>query len=75
MIEDNGPRYVIRDQDEGIRPLDLLQAWGPPLRPPLRVRLARLLHRIAAWLDARGDSTGWSVADQSNPYPANTRTR
>ncbi len=40
--------YVIRDQDGQIpRTLDLLQAWGPPLRPPLRIRFARLLIRIA----------------------------
>ena len=70
MMEDNSPRYLIRDQDEGVRPLDLLQAWGPPLRPPLRVRLARLLHRIAAWLDTQGESARWSVGDSSNPISA-----
>lgn len=43
--------YLIRDQDGGApRTLDLLQAWGPPLRPPLRARIARLLIRIADWL-------------------------
>jgi len=74
-MEDNGPRYLIRDQDEGIRPLDLLQAWGPPLRAPLRVRVARLLHRIASWLDAQGDATRWSVSDASNPIPVNPKTK
>ena len=43
--------YVIRDQDGGTpRTLDLLQAWGPPLRLPLRARTARLLIRLANWL-------------------------
>ena len=75
MMDDNGPRYLIRDQDEGIRPLDLLQAWGPPLRPPLRVQLARLLYWIAARLDTRRDSTRWSLGDSSDPIPVNPRTR
>ncbi len=40
--------YLIRDQDgQTPRTLDLLQGWGPPLRPPLRARVARLLIRIA----------------------------
>jgi hypothetical protein len=43
--------YLIRDQDgDTPRTLDLLQAWGPPLRPPLRARAARLLIRLANWL-------------------------
>ena len=43
--------YLIRDQDSGTpRTLDLLQAWGPPLRPPLRARTARVLIRLANWL-------------------------
>ncbi len=54
-MKDNRPIYLIRDQDEGIRPLDLLQAFGPPLRPPLRVQLAHLLYAIALKLDASGD--------------------
>ena len=50
MIE-HQPEYLIRDQDDDTpRTLDLLQAWGPPLRPPLRARAARLLIRLANWL-------------------------
>ena len=75
MMDDSGSRYLIRDQDEGIRPLDLLQTWGPPLRPPLRAQLARLLYWIAARLDTRGDPTRWSVGVSSNPIPVNPRTR
>ena len=74
MMDVNSPRYLIRDQDEGIRPLDLLQAWGPPLRPPLRVQLARLLYRIAAWLGTSGKSTRWSLGDSPNPSPSDPRT-
>lgn len=51
--------YLIRDQDGGTpRTLDLLQAWGPPLRPPLRARAARLLIRLANWLYTPPESTG-----------------
>ena len=75
MMDDNGPRYLIRDQDEGIQPLDLLQAWGPPLRLPLRVQFARLLYWIAARLDTRGDSARWSLGDSSDPIPVNPRTK
>ena len=43
--------YVIRDQDGNMpRTLDLLQGWGPPLRPPLRAQVARWLIRVANWL-------------------------
>jgi hypothetical protein len=43
--------YLIRDQDgDTPRTLGLLQAWGLPLRPPLRARAARLLIRLANWL-------------------------
>ncbi len=43
--------YIIRDQDgDTIQPLDFLQAWGPPLRPPLRARIAQSLIRLANWL-------------------------
>lgn len=52
-MEEHELNYVIRDQNgDTVRPLDLLQAWGPPLRPPLRARVARLLIRIANWLYA-----------------------
>jgi hypothetical protein len=51
MMEEYRLDYLIRDQDGGTpRTLDLLQAWGPPLRPPLRARTARLLIRLANWL-------------------------
>ena len=47
-MEQERLNYVIRDQDQDtIKPLDLLQAWGPPLRPPLRARVARWLIRFA----------------------------
>lgn len=50
-MEQERLNYVIRDQDgDTIQPLDLLQAWGPPLRPPIRARVARLLIRFANWL-------------------------
>jgi hypothetical protein len=50
-MEQERLNYVIRDQDgDTVRPLDLLQAWGPPLRPPIRARVARLLIRFANWL-------------------------
>ncbi len=58
-------RYLIRDQ-EGQTPctLDLLQGWGPPLRPPLRVRVAHLLIRIANRLSPPGQvDTGPSVRE------------
>jgi hypothetical protein len=49
--------YLIRDQEgQAPRTLDLLQAWGPPLRPPLRVQIAGTLSRIANWLDPRPES-------------------
>jgi hypothetical protein len=51
--------YLIRDQDgDTPRTLDLLQAWGPPLRPPLRARAARLLIRLANWLYTPPKSAG-----------------
>ncbi len=45
MYDDYSPyaHYVIRDQDDGPRTLDLLQGWGPPLREPLRMRLCAAL--------------------------------
>jgi hypothetical protein len=50
-MEQERLNYVIRDQDgDTVQPLDLLQAWGPPLRPPLRARVARWLIRFANWL-------------------------
>jgi hypothetical protein len=50
-MQEHRLNYLIRDQDgDAIRPLDLLQAWGPPLRPPIRARVARLLIRVATWL-------------------------
>jgi hypothetical protein len=47
-MEQERLNYVVRDQDgDTIEPLDFLQAWGPPLRPPLRARMARWLIRLA----------------------------
>lgn len=44
MLSEQDRRYLISDQDWDVRrPLDLLQAWGPPAREPLRVRLGRIL--------------------------------
>ena len=44
MFSEQDGRYLIRDQDWDVRrPLDLLQAWGPPAREPFRVRLGRIL--------------------------------
>jgi hypothetical protein len=51
MDENRRLDYLIRDQDgDTPRTLDLLQGWGPPLRPPFRARLARLLIRLATGL-------------------------
>jgi hypothetical protein len=50
-MEEHRLDYLIRDQDgDTPRTLDLLQGWGPPLRPPLRARAARALIRLASWL-------------------------
>ena len=50
-MEEHRLDYLIRDQDgDTPRTLDLLQAWGPPLRPPFRACAARLLIRLANWL-------------------------
>ena len=38
-MEGREVHYLIRDQDDGPSTLDLLQAWGLPLRPPLWVRM------------------------------------
>ena len=58
-MEEHRLDYLIRDQDgDTPRTLDLLQAWGPPLRPPLRARAARLLIRLANWLYTPPKSAG-----------------
>jgi hypothetical protein len=59
MDENRRLDYLIRDQDgDTPRTLDLLQGWGPPLRPPLRARLARLLIRLANRLYAPAAPAG-----------------
>jgi hypothetical protein len=45
--------YPIRDQEtDESRPLDLLQAWGAPSRPPFRHRVRRFVAAVATWLQA-----------------------
>lgn len=45
--------YPVRDQASNLpATLDLLQAWGPPLREPLRLRLGRALSRVVRRLRA-----------------------
>ncbi len=71
-MEEPWGNFPIRDQDGGTpRCLDLLQAWGPPLRPALRVRAARLLIRIANWLEAPPPATRFPSfrSPQGEPGP------
>jgi hypothetical protein len=52
-------RYLIRDDDSRtIRPLDLLQAWGPPAHPPLRVRIGRAMVSLGEWVQGK-TATGY----------------
>ena len=53
-IEELYVQYVIREHDEEIRVLDLLQAWGEPLRAPLRARIGGKLVRLGNWLQGDG---------------------
>ncbi len=47
MLYEQETRFLIRDQDDDTRrTLDLLQAWGPPAREPLRMRAGRALVRL-----------------------------
>jgi hypothetical protein len=58
-MEEQRLDYLIRDQEgDTPRTLDLLQGWGPPLRPPLRARAARMLIRFANWLYTPPASAG-----------------
>ena len=51
IMEGESTRYLVRDQEESWgRPLDLLQGWGPPTHPPVRIRLGRWLVRVGEWL-------------------------
>jgi hypothetical protein len=69
--------YPIREQgaDEP-RPLDLLQAWGAPTRPPLRHRLRWLVSAVATWLRAepvvRGGASGPDRAADREHAPYTT---
>jgi hypothetical protein len=47
-------RSVIREHDEEIRGLDLLQAWGEPIRTPMRARIGARLVRQGNWLQGGG---------------------
>ena len=49
-IEELYVQYVIREHDEEIRVLDLLQAWGEPLR----ARIGGKLVRLGNWLQGDG---------------------
>jgi hypothetical protein len=71
-MEEQHLKYVVRDQDDGIPPLDLLQAWGPPLRPRIRIRLARLLMRLANRLDASTHRTPPCYLTCNPGHPADT---
>jgi hypothetical protein len=53
-IEELYVQSVIRERDEEIRVLDLLQAWGKPLRAPLRARIGARLVRLGNWLQGGG---------------------
>jgi hypothetical protein len=53
-IEELYLQSVIRERDEDVRKLDLLQAWGEPLRPPLRTRIGAGLVRLGTWLQGGG---------------------
>ncbi len=60
--------FPIRDHDAGdVRTLDLLQAWGPPMREAFRVRLRRGLKVVAGWL-----RTGRRLSDAAQPPAAAT---
>ena len=48
--------YLVRDQDEERTTLDLLQAWGPPLRPRLRVTVTTVLLKLAQWFRGRSET-------------------
>ena len=64
--------YVIRDQDgDAIRPLDLLQAWGAPLRPPIRARVGTRLVRLGLWIQgaARPADSATKIIAADGPYP------
>jgi hypothetical protein len=62
-------RYLIRDDDSRpIRPLDLLQAWGPPAHPPLRVRIGRAVIKIGAWI--QGKTPAGFCAECAAPHKA-----
>ena len=53
-IEELYVQSVIRERDEESRALDLLQAWGGPLRTPLRARIGAGLVRLGNWLQGGG---------------------
>jgi hypothetical protein len=53
-IEELYVHSVIREHDEEIRVLDLLQAWGEPLHTPLRARIGAGFVRLGKWLQGGG---------------------
>ena len=50
MVDGLYAQSVIREREEEVRTLDLLQAWGSPIREPLRVRLGKRLVTLGRWL-------------------------
>jgi len=50
MVDELYAQSVIREREEEVRTLDLLQAWGSPIREPLRVRLGKRLVALGRWL-------------------------
>ena len=52
-MDEQTTRYLIRDDERMVRPLDLLQAWGPPVHPPVRIRIGRAMVKFGAWLQGR----------------------
>jgi hypothetical protein len=50
LVDELYAQSVIREREKEVRTLDLLRAWGSPIREPLRVRLGKRLVTLGRWL-------------------------